>query len=180
MDILVNNLGIYEAVGFFEETDEDWQHLFEVNIMSGVRLARHYLSRMLESGTGRIVFISSESGISPAPEMAHYSATKTMQLGISRSLAELTRNTEVTVNAVLPGPTRTEGVEKFIRDIYPDLPLKAAEQKFMAENRPSSLIARLIDPSEIGDIVAFICSDRVAVINGATIRAEGGLVRTAF
>ena len=107
VDILVNNLGIYEAVGFFEETDADWQRLFEVNVMSGVRLTRHYLRGMLDRGKGRVVFISSESGVSPAPEMAHYSATKTTQLSISRSLAELTKNTNVTVNSVLPGPTRT-------------------------------------------------------------------------
>lgn len=180
VDILVNNLGIYEAVGFFDETDAAWQHLFEVNIMSGVRLARHYLGKMLENKAGRIVFISSESGVTPAPEMAHYSATKTMQLGISRSLAELTKQTAVTVNAVLPGPTRTEGVEKFIQDIYPGVSLKEAEKKFISENRPTSLIGRLIDPAEIGDIVAFVCSERAAVINGATIRAEGGLIRSAF
>jgi len=180
VDILVNNLGIYEAVGFFEESDEDWQRLFEVNIMSGVRLARHYLSQMLEANTGRVIFISSESGVSPAPEMAHYSATKTMQLGISRALAELTKNTNVTVNSVLPGPTRTENVEKFIQDVYPDLTLKEAEKKFIAENRSSSLIGRLINPSEIGDIVTFISSEKAAVINGAAIRAEGGIVRSAF
>ena len=104
VDILVNNLGIYEAVGFFDETDEAWQKMFQVNIMSGVRLARHYLRGMLERGHGRIVFISSESGISPAPEMAHYSATKTMQLGIARSLAELTKGTKVTVNSVSSRP----------------------------------------------------------------------------
>ena len=103
VDILINNLGIYEAVGFFEETDEAWQRLFEVNIMSGVRLARHYLKPMLERKTGRILFVSSESAISPSPEMAHYAATKTMQLSISRSLAELTKGTGVTVNSVLPG-----------------------------------------------------------------------------
>src|SRR5690606_13985514 len=112
----------------------DWHRLFEVNVMSGVRLARHYLSRMLEKNSGRIVFISSESGIMPAPEMAHYSATKTMQLGISRSLAELTKGSNVTVNAVLPGPTRTENVEKFIQDVFPGIPLAEAEKKFMAEN----------------------------------------------
>ncbi|MEE1978939.1 MULTISPECIES: SDR family NAD(P)-dependent oxidoreductase [Gammaproteobacteria] len=180
VDILVNNLGIYEAVGFFDESDADWQQLFEVNIMSGVRLARHYLQGMLERGNGRVVFISSESGVSPAPEMAHYSATKTMQLSISRALAELTKGSAVTVNAVLPGPTRTAGVEKFIADVFPGLPPAEAQRKFMAENRPSSLIGRLIDPKEIGDIVAFICSPRAAVINGACIRAEGGLVRSAF
>jgi 3-oxoacyl-[acyl-carrier protein] reductase len=180
VDILVNNLGIYEAVGFFEETDEAWQKLFEVNIMSGVRLARHYLKGMLDRGQGRIVFISSESGISPAPEMAHYSATKTMQLGIARSLAELTKGTQVTVNCVLPGPTWTDGVEKFIGDVYPGISRKEAEQKFFAENRPTSLINRFIEPQEIGDVVAFVCSQRAAIINGSNIRAEGGLVRSVF
>jgi 3-oxoacyl-[acyl-carrier protein] reductase len=180
VDILVNNLGIYEAVDFFTETDESWQRLFETNIMSGVRLARHYLQGMLERGHGRVVFISSESGISPAPEMVHYSATKTMQLGISRSLAELTKGTSVTVNCVLPGPTRTEGVEKFIHDLFPDLAPEEGERRFMEENRPTSLINRLINPQEIGEIVAFLCSPRAAVINGSSIRAEGGLVRTAF
>lgn len=180
VDILVNNLGIYEAVGFFDETDESWQRMFEINIMSGVRLARHYLNGMLKRGDGRVVFISSESGLSPAPEMAHYSATKTMQLGISRSLAELTKGTGVTVNCVLPGPTRTESVEKFIQTVFPGLALEEAERRFMAENRPTSLINRLIHPREIGDIVAFVCSPRAAVINGSCIRAEGGLVRTAF
>lgn len=180
IDILVNNLGIYEAVGFFDETDESWQKLFEVNIMSGVRLARHYLNGMLKRGHGRVVFISSESGISPAPEMAHYSATKTMQLGISRSLAELTKGTNVTVNCVLPGPTRTASVQKFIQQIFPGIAPEEAERRFMSENRPTSLINRLIDPREIGDIVAFLCSSKASVINGSCIRAEGGLVRTAF
>lgn len=178
VDILVNNLGIYEAVGFFEETDEAWQRLFDVNIMSGVRLSRHYLKGMLERGHGRIVFISSESGVTPAPEMAHYSATKTMQLSIARSLAELTKNTNVTVNSVLPGPTRTPGVEEFIGGIYPGMGQADAERRFIAENRPTSLIGRLIDPKEIGDTVAFVCSDRASAINGAAIRAEGGLVRS--
>jgi len=176
-DILVNNLGIYEAVGFFDETDEAWQRLFDINIMSGVRLSRHYLKGMLERGHGRVVFISSESGVNPAPEMAHYSATKTMQLAISRALAELTKNTGVTVNAVLPGPTRTPGVEQFIASIYPNLKGADAERQFIKENRPSSLIGRLIDAKEIGDTVAFVCSDLASAINGSTIRAEGGLVR---
>ena len=180
VDILINNLGIYEAVDFFNETDEDWRKLFEVNIMSGVRLARHYLKHMLGRNYGRVVFISSESGISPAPEMAHYSATKTMQLGISRSLAELTKGTRVTVNSVLPGPTRTEGVEKFMRDVYPDISLEEAEIKFMSNNRPSSLIARLINPAEVADVVTFVVSERASIINGSSIRAEGGLIKTAF
>lgn len=180
IDILVNNLGIYEAVGFFDECDESWQKLFEINIMSGVRLARHYLQGMLKRRHGRVVFISSESGVSPAPEMAHYSATKTMQLGISRSLAELTKGTEVTVNCVLPGPTRTASVMKFIQDVFPGMTPAEAERQFMLESRPTSLINRLINPKEIGDIVAFLCSSRASVINGSCIRAEGGLVRSVF
>lgn len=180
LDILVNNLGIYEAVGFFDETDEAWQRLFEVNIMSGVRLARHYLQRMLAKDAGRIVFISSESGINPAPEMAHYSATKTMQLGISRSLAELTKDSRVTVNAVLPGSTRTEGVGKFIGDLFPGIDPAEAEKRFVRENRPSSLIGRLIDPREIADTVAFVCSARASAINGAAVRVDGGIVRNIF
>ena len=170
VDILVNNLEIYEANGFFDETDDDWQRLFEVNVMSGVRLARHCLAKMLAVGLGRVIFISSESGIMPAPEMGHYSATKTMQLGISRALGELTKNTNVTVNAVLPGPTLTDSVEKkFMRVVYSGLTLAEAETKFMAENRLTSLISRLIKPSEIGDIVTFICSERASIINGTNI-----------
>lgn len=180
VDILVNNLGIYEAVGFFDETDEAWQRLFDINIMSGVRLSRHYLKAMLERGHGRVVFISSESGVTPAPEMAHYSATKTMQLSIARSLAELTKGTRVTVNSVLPGPTRTPGVEEFIKSIYPSLAMADAERQFIKDNRPTSLIGRLIDPKEIGDTVAFVCSERASAINGSNIRAEGGLVRSVI
>ncbi len=180
VDILVNNLGIYEAVGFFDEKDEDWQRLFDVNIMSGVRLARHYLEKMLAKNAGRIVFVSSESGVNPAPEMAHYSATKTMQLSIARSLAELTKGTKVTVNTVLPGPTKTDNVLKFIQDVMPGVPLAEAEKRFVIENRSSSLIQRLIDPKEIGDVVAFVCSERASAITGAPVRAEGGCLRSAF
>lgn len=180
VDILVNCLGIYEAVGFFNEFDENWQQLFETNVMSGVRLSRHYLKQMLENKQGRIVFISSESGISPAPEMVHYSATKTMQLGVSRALSELTKNTEVTVNSVLPGPTKTESVMRFVKDLFPDLSRQEAEDKFIKENRPSSLIQRFITPEEIADIVAFVCSKKASIINGANIKAEGGLIRSAF
>lgn len=148
--------------------------------MSGVRLARHYLYKMLTQNSGRVVFISSESGVSPAPEMPHYSATKTMQLGLSRSLAGLTKGTKVTVNSVLPGPTLTASVEDFVADVFPELSATDAQKTFMAQNRPSSLIGRFIAPEEIGDIVAFICSARAAVISGSSIRAEGGLINSAF
>lgn len=180
VDILVNNLGIYQAEDFFEASDESWHNLFDVNIMSGVRLTRHYLRHMLSRDRGRVIFISSESGISPAPEMAHYSATKAMQLSISRSLSELTKGTAVTVNCVLPGPTRTEGVEKFVTDLFPGLSASDAERRFMVENRSNSLIQRLIKPEEIGDVVAFVASARASVINGAAIRAEGGIIRSIF
>ncbi|MFP2931612.1 SDR family NAD(P)-dependent oxidoreductase [Pyxidicoccus sp. 3LG] len=180
VDILVNNLGIYEAVGFFDETDEAWLRLFEVNILSGVRLARHYLKGMLAKKTGRVLFIASEAAISPSPEMAHYSATKTMQLSVSRSLAELTKGTAVTVNTIMPGSTRTEGVAKLVQDIFPGQPLEEAERRFMRENRPTSLIERLIDPKEIADFVAYVSSPLASAINGAALRIDGGLVRSVF
>jgi len=180
VDILINNLGIYEAVGFFDETDEAWLRLFEVNILSGVRLSRHYLRRMLDKGTGRILFVSSESALNPAPEMAHYSATKTMQLSIARSLAELTKGTKVTVNAVLPGSTKTEGVSKFVQDIYPQSTPDEAEKLFMQKNRPTSLIERLIRPQEIAEFITFLSSPQSSAINGAALRVDGGLVRNVF
>lgn len=180
LDILVNNLGIYEAVTFFEETDEAWQRLFEANIMSGVRLSRHYLQKMIGQGTGRVIFIASEAAISPSPEMAHYSATKTMQLSISRSLAELTKGTQVTVNTVMPGSTKTEGVAKLVSDLFPDLTPEEAERKFMRENRPTSLIERLIDPREIASFVTYLSSPLSSAINGAALRVDGGLVRSVF
>lgn len=180
VDILVNNLGIYEAVGFFDESDDAWFKLFEVNIMSGVRLARHYLPPMLEQGSGRILFISSESAISPSPEMAHYAATKTMQLSLSRSLAELTKGSAVTVNTILPGSTRTEGVDKFVQDLFPGKTVEEAGGLFMEQNRPTSLISRLIEPREIADLVCFVSSPLASAINGAALRVDGGLVRSVF
>jgi 3-oxoacyl-[acyl-carrier protein] reductase len=179
VDILVNNLGIYESIDFFDTTDAQWQHLFEVNVLSGVRLSRHYLKGMLSRNSGRIVFISTESAISPAPEMAHYSATKLMQLSVSRSLAELTKGTNVTVNAVLPGSTKTAGVEKFIQEVFPGVEYETAEKRFMEENRPTSLISRLIRPEEIAAFVAFVCSPLASAINGACLRVDGGLIRSA-
>lgn len=180
VDILVNNLGIYEPVGFFDETDADWLRLFEANILSGVRLSRHYLQRMLEQGTGRVVFIASEAAISPSPEMPHYSATKTMQLSLSRSLAELTRGTRVTVNAILPGSTRSEGVARLVQELLPDQTPEEAERRFMRENRPTSLIERLLDPAEIANLVAFVSSPLASGINGSALRIDGGLVRSVF
>jgi 3-oxoacyl-[acyl-carrier protein] reductase len=180
VDVLVNNLGVYEAVDFLDTTDEQWFRLFEINIMSGVRLSRHYLRPMLEQDAGRIVFIASEAAVTPAPELPHYSATKSMELSISRILAEQTAGTRVTVNTVLPGSTRTDGVRQFVQDLYPELAYDEAERRFMAENRSTSLIQRLIDPVEIADFVTFVCSARSAAINGSALRADGGIVRTVF
>ncbi|MGL1958299.1 MAG: SDR family oxidoreductase [Colwellia sp.] len=180
IDILINNLGIYESVEFLKSTDEQWQHIMDVNIMSGVRLSRFYLSEMLEKNTGRIIFMSSESAVNPAPEMAHYSATKTMQMSLSRSLSELTKGTNVTVNSVLPGSTKTEGVKEFVQNIFPELEYAEAEKKFMDENRSTSLIGRLIEPKEIADFTTFLSSPLSAAINGSALRVDGGIVRSVF
>ena len=180
VDILVNNLGIYTPIPIDESTDEQWLELFGINVLSGVRLTRHYIGGMLARGSGRVVFISSEAALTPAPELPHYSATKTMELSISRNFAELTKGTGVTVNAVLPGSTRTEGVREFVQNLFPDLPYEQAEARFMADNRSTSLLARLIDPDEIADVVAFVASARASAINGSALRADGGIVRTVF
>lgn len=180
IDILINNLGIYELVEFLKSTDEQWQHIMDVNIMSGVRLSRFYLSDMLKMNSGRIIFMSSESAVNPAPEMAHYSATKTMQMSLSRSLSELTKGTNVTVNSILPGSTKTEGVKAFVQNLFPDLEYDVAEKKFMSENRSTSLIERLIEPKEIADFTTFLSSPLSAAINGSALRVDGGIVRSVF
>lgn len=178
VDILVNNMGTYALNDFFSTTDADWQKMFETNVWSGVRLARIYMKGMLERGNGRVIFISSEVALTPMAAMAHYSASKATQLSISRSLAELTRGTAVTVNSVLPGPTETESLKLFIQSVNPGVPYAEAERRFMDENRPSSLIYRLAKPSEVANVVGFLSSERAALINGAAIRAEGGTIQT--
>nr|WP_087574064.1 SDR family oxidoreductase [Sphingomonas sp. CDS-1] len=180
IDILVNNLGIYEAKPFTEISDEDWHHFFEVNVVSGARLARHYFPRMIEKNWGRIIFIASESALLPPGEMIHYGMTKTAQIAISRGLAEQTRGTGVTVNSVMPGPTRSEGIVDFIQSVVDnkDAPEAEREAEFFQKLRPLSLIRRLIEADEIGSMVAYLASPLAAVTNGAAIRAEGGIVPT--
>jgi NAD(P)-dependent dehydrogenase (short-subunit alcohol dehydrogenase family) len=180
VDILVNNLGIYEAKPFAEITDEDWHRFFEVNVVSGARLSRHYFPRMLESGWGRVIFIASESGLLPPAEMIHYGMTKTAQLAISRGLAEQTRGTGVTVNSVLPGPTRSEGIVDFIRSTVDnkDAPEAEREAEFFTKMRPLSLIQRLIEAEEVAALVAYVASPLGAATNGAALRVEGGMVPT--
>ncbi len=180
VDILVNNLGIFEPVPFERIDDAAWLHFFEVNVMSGVRLSRHYLPRMKAANWGRIVFISSESGLCPPAEMLHYGMTKSAQLSVARGLAETTAGSGVTVNAVLPGPTRTEGVGGFLAKLAHEQGLSMAqtEARFFAEARPSSLLKRFIEPFEVAALVAYVCSPLAAATNGAALRADGGVVRT--
>ena len=178
VDVLVVNLGIYEAVDIYKAGDDRWYDLIEVNVMSGVRLARHYLPKMLARNAGRVIFMASESGINPAPEMPAYSATKTMQLSLARNLAETTKGTDVTVNSVLPGPCATEGVAALIAGLYPGVPDAEAQRRFVAENRPTSLIQRLSAPREVADFVTSLGSARSGIVNGAARRIGGGLIRT--
>lgn len=179
-DILVNNLGIYEPKPFAEITDVDWLKIFEVNVLSGVRLSRHYFPRMLERNWGRVIFISSESGIMTPPEMIHYGVTKSSQLAISRGLAELTKGTAVTVNTILPGPTRSEAIVEFLEKMSTasNPTPEQAEKEFFEKHRQSSLLQRLIESEEIASLTAYIASPLSAATNGAALRAEGGLLRS--
>jgi NAD(P)-dependent dehydrogenase (short-subunit alcohol dehydrogenase family) len=179
-DILINNLGIYEAKRFEDITDEDWLKIFEANVISGVRTARHYLPGMMQRNRGRILFISSESAIMTPPDMIHYGMTKTAQLALSRGLAETTKGTQVTVNTVLPGPTQSANIEQFLRSVATDeqAPMSEIESEFFALHRPSSLLQRLIAPEEIAHLVAYLASPLSSASNGGTFRVEGGLVRT--
>ena len=180
VDILVNNVGAFEAKPFLDIPDADWQRMWEMNVMSGARLSRQYMRGMLERNWGRIIFISSESGLNVPGEMIHYGVTKTAQLGLSRGLAELTVGTAVTVNAVLPGPTRTEGVEDWLKGLAAQKGLSVAEveKDFFETTRPSSLIRRFADPSEVASLVAYVASPLSAVTNGASLRVEGGIIHS--
>ena len=180
LDILVNNLGIFEAKPFPDITDEDWLRFFEVNVLSGVRLSRFYLPGMLQQNWGRIVFISSESGVNIPVEMIHYGVTKTAQIALARGLAETTAGTNVTVNSVLPGPTRSEGVEKFVQDMAKGQggDEGAVEKEFFRSVRPSSLLKRFATPEEVAAMVVFVCSPRASATNGAALRIDGGVVRS--
>ena len=180
VDVLVNNVGIFEPKAFEEISDEDWLRYFQVNVMSGVRLSRLYFPRMLEKGWGRIVFVSSESALQIPSESVHYGMTKTAQLAVARGLAELTVGTGVTVNTVLPGPTKSEGVSDFVRDFAAAQGTDEAsfERDFFERARPTSLLKRFETPEEIAAVIAFVCSPLASSINGAAVRADGGVVRS--
>jgi NAD(P)-dependent dehydrogenase (short-subunit alcohol dehydrogenase family) len=180
VDILVNNLGIFEPKPFPDITDEDWLRFFEVNVLSGVRLSRFYLPKMLKNNWGRIIFISSESGLNIPSEMIHYGVTKTAQIALARGLAETTAGTNVTVNSVLPGPTRSEGVEQFVQDLAKSQGSDEAsiEKEFFRSVRPSSLLKRFATPEEVAAMVVYVCSPLASATNGAGLRVDGGVVRS--
>lgn len=180
IDILVNNLGIFEPKPFDEIPDDDWRRFFEVNVLSGVRLSRAYLAGMKRHGWGRIVFISSESGIQIPPEMIHYGMTKTAQLAVSRGIAETCAGSGVTCNAVLPGPTHSDGVEAFVAKLSGGAPFAEFEREFFRSARPSSLIKRFATTEEVANLVAFVCSPLSSATNGAALRVDGGVVRACF
>jgi NAD(P)-dependent dehydrogenase (short-subunit alcohol dehydrogenase family) len=180
VDILINNAGIFEPKGFLDIPDEDWSRFFDVNVMSGVRLARAYLPDMLKRNWGRIVFISSESALNIPAEMIHYGMTKTAQLAVSRGLAEMTRGTAVTVNSVLPGPTMSEGVETFVKDLAKQngQSVEEAASQFVKQFRPTSLLQRFASVEEIANMVVYVASKEASATNGAALRAEGGIIQT--
>jgi NAD(P)-dependent dehydrogenase (short-subunit alcohol dehydrogenase family) len=182
IDVVVNNLGIFEPKPFEETPDEDWRRFFDVNVLSGVRLARLYLPRMKQLNWGRIIFISSESAIQIPVEMIHYVMTKTAQIAVSRGLAESVAGTGITVNSVLPGPPRSRGVGDFVETLAKDAGKSFAEfeKEFFDYVRPTSLIRRFASPDEVGPFVAFVASPLASAINGAALRVDGGVIKTAF
>lgn len=180
VDILINNAGIFEPKAFTEIPDEDWFRFFEVNVMSGIRLSRQYFPKMLKKNWGRIIFISSESAVFIPDEMIHYGMTKTAQLAVSRGLAELTKGSQVTVNSILPGPTKSKGVGTFIEDLAKanNKSTDEVEKDFFKNMRPTSLIQRFASVEEIADTVVYYSSPLASATNGASIRVEGGLVKS--
>ena len=179
LDVLVNNLGIFESKRFDEISDADWIRFFETNVLSGIRLSRHYVRGMRARNWGRIVFVSSESALQIPTEMIHYGMTKTAQLAVARGLAETLAGTGVTVNSVLPGPTASEGVGVFVAQMAEARGVDAptVEREFFATARPSSILQRFASPDEVGAMIAYVCSARASATTGAALRVDGGVVR---
>jgi len=181
VEILVNNLGIFEPKPFEEIPDADWLRLFDVNVLSGIRLSRMYLPSMKQANWGRIIFISSESAIQIPAEMVHYGMTKTAQISVSRGLAETVAGTGITVNSVLPGPTKTRGVVDFVDALTKDnQTFEEFEKEFFEKVRPTSLIKRFASPEEVASLVAYIASPLASATTGAALRVEGGVLKSAF
>ncbi len=180
IDILINNTGIFEPRPFEEITDSDWHRFFDVNVMSGVTLSRRVIAGMRTRGWGRIVFISSESAINIPVEMVHYGVTKTAQLAVSRGLAKTLKNTGITVNCVLPGPTWSDGVEQFVEDLSGGSSVEQTKRDFFQNARPGSLIQRFATVDEVASLVTYLCSQQAAATTGAALRCDGGIVDTCF
>ncbi len=182
IEILVNNLGIFEPKAFEEIPDEDWRRFFDVNVLSGIRLARLVLPAMRQANWGRIIFISSESAVQIPTEMIHYGMTKTAQLAVSRGLAELVAGTGITVNSVLPGPTKSRGVGDFVGDMARanGKSFEEVEAEFFEHVRPTSLIKRFATPQEVASLVAYVASPVASATTGAALRVDGGVVKSAF
>jgi NAD(P)-dependent dehydrogenase (short-subunit alcohol dehydrogenase family) len=182
VEILVNNLGIFAATPFEQITDADWLRFFEVNVLSGVRLARAYLPAMRKANWGRIIFISSESGVQIPAEMIHYGMTKSAQIAVARGLAETVAGTGITVNSVLPGPTRSRGVEDFVADLSKGSgkTFEELQEDFFTHARPTSLIRRFAAPAEVASLVAYVASPLASATTGAALRVEGGIIKSAF
>lgn len=177
VDILINNVGIFNPNEFLDIPDEEWQQFYDINVMSGVRLSRAFLPKMMENNWGRIIFISSESAINIPVEMIHYGMTKTAQLAISRGIAETTKGTNVTVNSVLPGPTLSNGVKE-MTGIKDGKTKKEVEQEFFNTERPTSIIQRFAAPEEVASMVAYVASPLASATNGAALRVDGGVIKT--
>ncbi len=182
IEILVNNLGIFEPKPFEDIPDSDWMRFFDVNVLSGIRLSRLCLPAMRRADWGRIIFISSESGVQIPSEMIHYGMTKTAQLAVSRGLAETVAGTGITVNSVLPGPTRSRGVGEFVGALAKSSgsSLEQIEHEFFEKARPSSLLKRFASPEEVASLVAYGASPRASATTGAALRVDGGVIRSAF
>ena len=179
VDVLVNNMGIFEPKPFAEITDADWMRFFEVNVLSGVRFSRHYVKGMRARNWGRIVFVSSESGVQIPTEMIHYGVTKTAQIAVARGLAETLVGTNVTVNSVLPGPTASEGVGTFVAQLASSQgkDTRTVEREFFSTARPSSVLQRFATPEEVAAMIAYVCSAQASATTGAALRVDGGVVR---
>ncbi|GAA0514221.1 oxidoreductase [Paractinoplanes deccanensis] len=179
VDVLVNNTGIFASTPVLEIDDSEWRRFFDVNVLSGVRLARQYMPGMMARGFGRVVFVSSETAVDTPLDMVHYGVTKTALLAVAAGLAKAAAGTGVTVNSVLPGPTHTEGIEEYITALIPDAAtFDQAQRQFIAEYRPTSLLQRLIRPSEVADLIVFTSSAQASATTGAALKVEGGTLRS--
>ncbi|AWP27478.1 SDR family NAD(P)-dependent oxidoreductase [Paenibacillus sp. Cedars] len=182
VDLLVNNMGMYEIMQYEDVVDEVWEKYFRTNVLAANALSKFYLPQMLKNNDGRVIFIASEEALMPSGQMPQYAMTKSMLLSLSKSLSKLTIGSEVTVNTILPGPTLSENVQQIIEGIYPneDLTFSEKEKRFMKTNLPQSEIQRFIKPSEIGRLAAFICSPYASAFKGSPIRMDGGMIPTIF